>query len=308
MTRDPREPAWLTGLTAQFSALHALQSNRGLFHRAPLGRVLQDLPADRPFKIEELMLQRGVCYAWTPECLAACRTAAATLGDEREVHWTSELLPNHRYGFFWLPGLLEVPNRPPGVAVHALAWGVAPGVNVKGVAGTVDTLVMSFIEGHIDRPPYVPTLCWAWPRPLSIASVTSELRRQIITPGDATNLDAVHAVARFFLAACLWLHQRVAVAAAHPIERHLRKRLVREHRLDAPPLVHVVELRRPERPDAPDDAPHDVAWSCRWMVGGHWHRYHTAAGLQRKWIWPYLKGPSDKPFRAPGLTVYQVDR
>lgn len=116
--------------------------------------------------------------------------------------------------------------------------------------------------------------------------------------------------APFVLAACAWLRQRVLVTDARPVERHLRRRLVREYQLASEPEVRVVQLRRREHPAPAGVASHDVDWSCRWVVTGHWRHqaYQRGARHDLKWIDPYVKGPDDKPLRMPRRTVYDVSR
>jgi hypothetical protein len=106
-----------------------------------------------------------------------------------------------------------------------------------------------------------------------------------------------------------FLQERILASRARAVtnrgaRRRLRKAVGHE------PLVRVVELRRRDvrrvvSGDAGDDA---VEWSCRWLVRGHWHLYHTREGVRPRWVDPYVKGPDDKPFKAPRATVYEVVR
>lgn len=112
---------------------------------------------------------------------------------------------------------------------------------------------------------------------------------------------------RYILALFVLLRQRILVTSQHRPDRAARKRLERagyEHE----PLVRVVELRRKEVRDREHETHADVDWACRWVVGGHWHRYHTREGLQPRWISPYLKGPNDKPLKPPRAKVFAVVR
>jgi hypothetical protein len=114
-------------------------------------------------------------------------------------------------------------------------------------------------------------------------------------------------LARFVAAFFAFVQQRILVGTTRRVlNRAARRRIART--LPIEPLVRVVELRR--RAYTPREASeHEPAeWSCQWVVRGHWHRYHTREGLQPRWVNPYVKGPDDKPFKAPRATVYEVVR
>jgi hypothetical protein len=114
--------------------------------------------------------------------------------------------------------------------------------------------------------------------------------------------------ARFVLAAFLLLQQRIASTSEVALERHLRKRAMRELELDTAPTVRVVSLRHTERPSAGDGGHRDVDWSCRWIVKPHWRQQPYKDGRRRILIAAYEKGPADKPLRLPDRVVFKVDR
>jgi hypothetical protein len=113
-------------------------------------------------------------------------------------------------------------------------------------------------------------------------------------------------VGRFVMAGLAWLSQRIAVAESQNIERHKRKRLFREYGVI--PDTKVVRLRRSDSRDS-QSAGGNTEWSCRWVVNGHW-RNQPYKDNQRKLIYilPYVKGPDDKPLKAPSTTVFAVSR
>jgi hypothetical protein len=130
-------------------------------------------------------------------------------------------------------------------------------------------------------------------------------------------LQATAHLSLFFLAACAWMQQRIPVLTLTPghIERHRRKQLHREQRLDAPPNdVKIVQLRRlearPHEPSSGDGPP--VDWSsCRWPVDGHFRNQPCGSkhGDRRLiWIMPYVKGPADKPLKVPAHKIFVVNR
>jgi hypothetical protein len=114
-------------------------------------------------------------------------------------------------------------------------------------------------------------------------------------------------ILRHFYTFLAFVRQRLLVTARRPLlQRQERRRLTRD--LGHEPFVRVVDLRARDyrRPEEAEGQP--VEWSCRWLVRGHWHRYHTREGLQSRWLLPYVKGPEDKPLRVPDSTIYAVVR
>jgi hypothetical protein len=87
-----------------------------------------------------------------------------------------------------------------------------------------------------------------------------------------------------------------------------------ERRKRALPSVNVVSLRRVEHRHNEESEGKDVAWSCQWLVGGHWRNQyipHTKEGEpdhRTVYVRPYVKGPKDKPLRAKVPTVYVAKR
>lgn len=133
-------------------------------------------------------------------------------------------------------------------------------------------------------------------------------------------LRTVEELARFFAMACVWFKQTVATTPPQltqeqgHIERHARKRMMKEHKLTEPPLVQVVALRKSARTEA-SSAPaerQDGAreYHCRWIVTGHPRRQVCGPGRKdRKLIWieAHIAGPDDKPLRTREK-VYAVIR
>lgn len=136
---------------------------------------------------------------------------------------------------------------------------------------------------------------------------------------------SVMQVLKFIVASLAWLDQRLLVQEQGTVQRHRRKDIARTLGLSLE-RVHVVALRRTQRKvhkcTGPDDCPTwdtegchchdgDRAWSCQWTVSGHWR--HQVCGVGRAdrkltYIHPYIKGPEDKPMRAPRPTIYTVNR
>jgi hypothetical protein len=73
--------------------------------------------------------------------------------------------------------------------------------------------------------------------------------------------------------------------------------------------ITVVTLRRPAQERDPESH-HDVEWSHRWIVDGHWRQqWYPSLGQHRQiWISPYVKGPAELPLVVSKAHVYQFTR
>lgn len=113
-----------------------------------------------------------------------------------------------------------------------------------------------------------------------------------------------------FAAAALFLHQGLAVPEPPAqLDRPARRRLERAG-WEPNPVVRVIRLRRVHTTPHEHHEPEDVAWACRWVVRGHWRQQWFPSVQQHRplWIAPHVKGPEDKPMRAPRATVFAVVR
>jgi hypothetical protein len=130
-------------------------------------------------------------------------------------------------------------------------------------------------------------------------TVGDEVRR----PGELAGLFA------FLLTSLLWIDQTIVVAKDATADRAVRRRLAREG-LEHDPAVRVVTLRRQSREGAASGDGEHVEWSCQWIVRGHWRQqFYPGTGERRPlFILPYVKGPEDKPLKAPAATVFAVTR
>lgn len=128
--------------------------------------------------------------------------------------------------------------------------------------------------------------------------------------GGESFLGAANTLSRFILAGLAWMSQKLLVQTDGPIERHVRKDHVRRTG-QTPPAVKVIQLRKIEHAKGEASGEKKVDWQCRWLVGGHWR--NQVCGPKRgdhrlTYILPYLKGPDDKPLKAPVQHVYEVNR
>lgn len=175
-----------------------------------------------------------------------------------------------------------------------------------------------------------PSTKWYWPLHLSFTDML-EYNRQSwqetygpgglhegdsFVVGSDETLRAVAELSLFFVMACLWFKQTVPMLTREqgPVERHAKKRYVREHKLQEPPSVQVVALRKSLRVPAEKAEGAQAAtvreYQCRWIVKGHPRLQACGPGRKDKkliWIEAHPAGPADKPLRTRER-VYAVIR
>ena len=180
-------------------------------------------------------------------------------------------------------------------------------------------MVEAVIEGQDAL--FIPTVPLFWREGQTLTQILAESRHefQMKYAGKADviaridiNLTAIEYMARFFVAGSLWMQQRILTKQVTPIERHFRKRVVKDHKLTKPMKdMIIVQLRR--RQAVSETAPGSgtaVDWKCRWTVTGHWRNqpYKTTGKIEAIWIDAYVKGPDDKPMKDAPRKVYAVKR
>lgn len=121
--------------------------------------------------------------------------------------------------------------------------------------------------------------------------------------------DAMAFTRAFVLTFFCFIETKIFQTSSSRLERAVRRRLAGKLREE--PLVRVVTLRRTAGAPPKDvkGVSHEaVDWSCRWVVSGHWHRYHTREGVQAQWLMPYIKGPENRPLKPPRGRLFAVAR
>lgn len=124
----------------------------------------------------------------------------------------------------------------------------------------------------------------------------------------STDWAALHEL-RWFYAAAYLMAQRLATVVLHAPDRATRRR-ASARGLPAPEIVRVITLRRLEQDRASDATGKEVDWQWQWDVRGHWRQQYYASDNTHRpvFIESYVKGPTDKPFKAPGIKVFRAAR
>lgn len=247
------------------------------------------------YRSASLALAAADPYHWGPEMCGLLDGVSAEMPP-----WTlrREALPTD-YGFCWFESPLPVD----GGALHvvALAWGLS--VPAVPSADDPETLVFHVYGGADHEHPILALLSLSWPMGDRVAA--EDLDSDADT---ARNARMQRRMFRYAAAIFALLEQRILVATPEGIDRAARRRL-RKAKARQPPAILVVRLRRTAR-EGDDHDGQPRAWTCRWVVRGHWRQqYYPSRGEYRPiFILPHIKGPEDMPLRAPAERVFAVVR
>lgn len=262
------------------------------------------------WQLDRLLLTTATPFAWSDESVQAALAASASIpGDAVLNRWN---LPES--SAWWhldtpLPWRTTDPDRP----IRALNFGWFRN----------QFAIVCWTDPEPGMLRILPSQVWQWLDGETLDEMKARTRQEHIDrygPGGEfagapqvgleTFCEATDRVSRLILAGIAWLGQKVLLADAAHVERHRRKAFDRAtgQTLDG---VRVVQLRKTEGPHHPHESTgHEVEWSCRWIVDGHWR--NQACGAKRGdrkliYVHPYVKGPGDKPLVAK-TKVYEVSR
>ena len=232
-----------------------------------------------------------------------------------------ELLPGSA-GFFWFENALGLPPMqspelagrpgfgPDGLVerdLSALSWTAY--VDHRGREGLHLTAWCSI---RADQGRVYPMHRALWPYGTTQEQAASE---SVGTPAvelrDDPAIYTRHVLLSYLAAAFALLDQKLLTAPQEQADRAARKRVEREGWTQQP-LIRVVELRRRVHaaPGGEENDTQPVEWSCQWMVRGHWRQQYFPKSQDHRplWILPHVKGPEDKPLKAPRATIFAVVR
>jgi hypothetical protein len=256
------------------------------------------------------ILRRAATFSVTAEITDVLESSSRGLP---EVHLRADLLPE-QYGIcvFERPITLGTGRGRDGLFVAPLVRGLCWGIGMRRSSGSAEGRPVLY--PLVDVPQRgggmapVPFAVFEW----GFGESQRAAARREVVERRADPLDQAARAAWFldlFATLCLFLQQRVVVAPRQLAERHARKRLARSG-FEGEPFVRVVELRRSVSAPRAGRHEQDVAWSCRWLVRGHWRAQpYLKAGMRgATWISPYVKGPLHAPFRMPKRPVFAVVR
>lgn len=301
----------------------ALQKQLDAHAYATSSRAQRQYPTDRNSAstvatLATVTTQYASPFYWTPEF---SRLLAATAPD-LPLAWTfrPESLPVD-YGFCWFAEPLRLPPDLLGVGQAALpcvalGWcalmdgGAGPIIPIHGVPPPRDGDQFSVV--YFCDPgdgTCLPHMAFSWRVGESFGASRERARRELVPDGLVPRMqDNLLARLSFFAAALAFMEQRIAVVSREPVDRATRRRIPSAAPIE--PLVRVVALRRPATPRPRDAGTADVDWACRWTVTGHWrHQFYPSENTHKTiFIDAYVKGPPDRPMKAPRTTLFAVIR
>lgn len=176
------------------------------------------------------------------------------------------------------------------IPIRAFIWRPAPGGIF--ILAMLDLAHDSSPTDIVSEDPYRsrlwPAMHWQWKEGDRADKVLSWVNAQ---EQERTTLLEL---SKFIAALWLLSNQRVALVTGQKPVRALRRQA---ERLALPSTVLVVTLRRALVRETEGGEPHDVNWSHRWVVSGHWRRIWSKREDREVLIWvtPYIKGPEGKP-------------
>lgn len=244
------------------------------------------------------MLREAEPFWWSSELTAAAAEMAASMPS-----WTlTEADAPAFAGFFWFASPVALPDYidKPGNSLRAIAWHPMTDKH----SGRLCVQFAYLMDTGMSNYPALPGVAWGWP----VGATLEAAEAEAVT--NAQNRPRVRAMCRFTAACWALLAQQLYLAPRERADRATARRLKREG-WEPEPLIRVVQLRRVVHPQAQTGDPEPVAWSCRWIVRGHWRQQPYGPGhAQRRptWITPYVKGPEEQPLKTPRATIFAVRR
>lgn len=260
-------------------------------------------------------LKRATAYCWTTESVEAVADAAHTLPGTAKptVSGMGEMFGTGSAGWWWFEQPLPIPGSKKPII--ALLW-----LRMLGSDGSLGTQFFAFVEhpamlgGRLVVCPASDHM-FEWPdhRPISELIDMWDTSTNNNMPESAAKggYSVAKWFCRFWLAAGTWLQQRVLVRHRTALPRQPGRAIARSQKLEAPPTVEIIHLRRNEKSTTTESVGEGGTrnWTCRWVVHGFWRNqfYPSRGEHAQKWIDDFVKGPSDKPLKT-ATRVYAVDR
>lgn len=313
---------WMRAIEAQFEALRLVTTTLKVVKsgKVPANKLFPDQHWD----FEYTALRRGDCYAWGRDPITAVRMASASIPLESQL-WL-EHVPSLGYGWFWFDVPLQIQTRSAASRVEAILWGWSD-------ESKHDSLVVTAFARDASQGLLSSTV-FRWQIGESIEQVLARCRAEYEAsygPGGRWHgyaasiedvdvsrqrtLAAIESLARFVLSAFTWVKQEIISFGSGHVERHRRKQLARENKLERPPSdVKIIALRRVNYQSSSGGSAvggeSGRAYNVRWVVRAHpRNQWYPSKGRHELiWIDPYVKGPDDKPLKETKATVFAVTR
>lgn len=289
-------------------------------------------------------------YAFHGDALDAILEASRSIPLDSMLQ--AEQIPGNGQGFWWFRPALPWPCTQFSDYTNGLLWGITSPyfhgnsnsliipagssmdlidmlLNGKGYAIYISAYVMANVNNKAGDPPGspAPATSFRWHLGETIGQLLERTSKEYeATYGKDTSpseflmgierhLESIMAMAQFFLASCVWVHQEIVEIAPGHVERHDRKRLAKKHGVEKLPELKVISLRRRHREqiESTVDGPSTGrGWKLthRVVVPGHWRNQAYGPGRTgRKLIriMPHVRGAGFEA-RPTRPTVFSVVR
>lgn len=268
-------------------------------------------------------------YCWDQDILGAVLASTESLPDTTTIQRHMSQTPT---GWWWfgkwnkqLVGSYSLPEMQCPKEQHLCALGY------KWHADCVTLFIYTYDH---NEPSYGPVPVWmgVWKEDTTVQeyladnrSLSFEAERGIrISPGkekdvrdlldrkrDLWNITGA-LVARFFIAANLWLKQTILEEPIVATPKPAGKRAGRAGIANS--TIRYVRLRKSIRTGKPDAEAKQVNWTCQWRVEGFWRNQYFATKKgtpeehQLIWINEFVKGPEGLPLKVKAEKIFRVDR
>ncbi len=271
--------------------------------------VGSDLGKDGRWRAQILAgeVSHAMPFFWTAPIARAIREAVESMP---AYTFTEDGFPRP-VGFVWFeqPVPLNQGETGPG-GLRAISWRVGPRLSGRGVIALLNGwLATSERPDLVLRVRESVDMGWTLEQAKGAAGDALRVAHGTAEP-PAVEAKLVDVFLRFVAGCLSFLEQRIVVADRRPPARPLRRRLERE-RYRGEATIGVIALRRREYASGDADATGQGRdWQHQWIVSGHWRRqfYPASNAHKPRYIAPYLKGPVDKPLKAPDGSVFAVTR
>lgn len=272
-------------------------------------------------------LRHAATYSFNAETMEAIRLGAMSIPHDAPL--SSVTLPAQTSGFFWFAEPMAVTSSPVvNEKTNALLWGWDKNKFDVPVL-RLSAMVLGVEQDQGPEARLMPSTKWMWPANMTfhqMIELNVKAHREAYGPGgpyekltyvvgEEATKQCISELSLFFLMACVWFKQKVLISTPGHVERHARKRYMKDHKLTEPPSVQVIALRQsvrePTEPGQEGQAGERHYNKWRWVVDGHPRLQACGPGLKDHkliWIEPYPKGDPTKPFKPKAQKVFAVIR
>lgn len=311
-------PTVLNNMSRYELALEAKQETIKKLGNDPLGAINQvlismvpDLQGER-YSMAQMQTAKAMVglmlaeleisetYFWSDTICDIINVAAETLPSDTVI--TKEMVPDI-CGFTWLEKKIKLPNL-----TDEYLEGMEP--NLRTIIQDLHLSAFSWYRSETS----IAVTSWVSANNIPLQAPYHTIPIKFGEPflQNYQPTGDLALAGKIFVSSLLFLQQQLLESRVGYPSRPLMRRLQRAKTSKNNSQVNVITLRRPRHNnhyDEAEDRKH-VEWSCQWLVKGFWRNQPYPATNEHRniWIFPYIKGPDDKPFQSKKETIMAVVR